>query len=105
MVQLFPVHSPPIIVYDGRLYTVYYYAGNLHVHVYCDIQALKKVRHCGLKPYIVFIASPRLERLHVTRRMGSDKVKKRLGSTLQYQDSTIQKLHTVSTFHDITSMI
>ena len=46
-------------------------------------QALKVLRYSGLHPYVVFVASPRLERLHITRKMGSEKQKRRLGPSSQ----------------------
>ena len=60
------------------------------------VQALKKTRHSGLKPYIVFIASPRLERLQLTRKMGSEKLKRRLGSAIHHTDSDNAHIYTVS---------
>ena len=36
------------------------------------------LRYSGLHPYVVFVASPRLERLHITRKMGLEKQKRRL---------------------------
>lgn len=62
-----------------------------------SLQALKKIRHSGLKPYIVFVASPRLERLQLTRKIGSEKLKRRLGSTSsQYADFDKTQVYTVS---------
>ena len=44
------------------------------------LQALKLLRHSGLMPYVVFIASPRMERLQCTRKITQDKQKRRLAS-------------------------
>ena len=59
-------------------------------------QALKIVRHSGLMPFVVFIASPRLERLHITRRVGSEKQKRRLGSSSSPVDLDDAQVYTVS---------
>lgn len=61
------------------------------------LQALKKIRHTGLRPYIVFVASPRLERLHLTRKLGSEKLKKRMGSSQHLLEPDSVHIYTVST--------
>ena len=67
-----------------------------HFLAFLPTQSLKKVRYSGLMPYVVFIASPRLERLVVTRRVGSEKQKKRLGSTASPVDMDDSHMYTVS---------
>jgi MAGUK p55 subfamily protein 5 len=44
-------------------------------------QSLKRVRYSGLMPYIVFVASPRLDRLKATRYVGPERPRRRLGSS------------------------
>ncbi len=59
------------------------------------LQALKKLRYSGLQPYVIFIASPRLERLQLTRQIVSEKVKKNIsGSSGRLVDE--DSLYTVS---------
>ena len=58
------------------------------------IQALKKLRHSGLKPYVVFVASPRFERLQATRKVGPEKAKKR--SSSQHLEPDGGQVYTVS---------
>ena len=59
-------------------------------------QALKTVRYSGLMPYVVFIASPQLERLHITRKVGSEKQKKRLVPASSQVDLDDAQVYTVS---------
>ena len=59
-------------------------------------QALKTVRYSGLMPYVVFIASPQLERLHITRKVGSEKQKKRLVPASSQADLDDAQVYTVS---------
>ena len=60
------------------------------------LQALKTVRYSGLMPYVVFIASPQLERLHITRKVGSEKQKKRLVPASSQADLDDAQVYTVS---------
>ena len=60
------------------------------------LQALKTVRYSGLMPYVVFIASPQLERLHITRKVGSEKQKKRLVPASSQVDLDDAPVYTVS---------
>ena len=65
-------------------------------NVFVDLcQALKKIRHSGLKPYIIFIASPRMERLQITRRVSSHKAKRKSSSSGAHMDD--MQVYTVST--------
>ncbi|XP_041379250.1 MAGUK p55 subfamily member 6-like [Gigantopelta aegis] len=45
-------------------------------------QALKVIGSSGLMPYIIYIASPRLDRLQMTRRITSEKLKKKLHTSV-----------------------
>ena len=61
------------------------------------LQALKKIRHSGVRPYIVFVASPRLERLQLTRKVGTEKLKRRLVSSPRHSsESESAHIYTVS---------
>ena len=61
------------------------------------LQSLKRVRYSGLMPYIVFVASPRLDRLKATRHVSPDRPRKRLGSSASASyDMDPSQIYTVS---------
>ena len=66
----------------------------------CIPQSLKRVRYSGLMPYVVFVASPRLERLVVTRRVGpTERPRRRLGTSASSSfDMDSSQIYTVSRY-------
>jgi MAGUK p55 subfamily protein 5 len=57
-------------------------------------QSLKRVRYSGLMPYVVFVASPRLERLVVTRRVGPERPPRRRTSSSTSYDMDSSQIYT-----------
>ena len=79
----------------------------IHVHVLLTstcmlLQALKKLRYSGLQPYVIFVASPRLERLQFTRQIVSEKGKKSFGGAFSWSSTHEEFMYTVSILsHDL----